>query len=173
MFYFLQILTAILIAVALALALAHALEFPGKMRLPQETYVAMQSVYYPGFTIGGGVGEFGGLVATLILLLFTPFGTAEFWPTLVALLGLVGMQFVYWLFTHPVNQFWLEGKDLNQFSTSFFALGTQRSNQTHPTVWTHLRDQWEYSHIARTGFAFVSLIAILVAISVTNYSGSV
>jgi hypothetical protein len=57
MFNFLQILTAILIAVALALALAHALEFPGKMRLTKEVYFAIQPIYYPGFTIGGGIGK--------------------------------------------------------------------------------------------------------------------
>jgi hypothetical protein len=62
MFNVLQILTAILIAVAMARALAHALEFPGKMRLTKETYFAMQPIYYPGFTIGGGIGEFGSLI---------------------------------------------------------------------------------------------------------------
>ena len=49
------------------LVLAHALEFPGKLRLNKETYLNMQMIYYPGFTIGGMVGEAGGL-ATLALL---------------------------------------------------------------------------------------------------------
>jgi hypothetical protein len=53
----LQVLTVILVAVAMALSLAHALELPGKMRLTKEVYYAMQPVYYPGFTIGGGIGE--------------------------------------------------------------------------------------------------------------------
>lgn len=90
MFNIFQILTAILVAVAWAMALAHALELPGKMRLTRETYFAMQPIYYPGFVIGGAIGEFGGLIATLILLLFTPLESAKFWLTLVALLGLVG-----------------------------------------------------------------------------------
>jgi hypothetical protein len=159
MFNILQILTAILIAVAL--------ELPGKMRLTQAAYFAMQPIYYPGFTIGGAVGEFGGLIVTLILLLFTPLGSAAFWSTLVALLGLTGMQAVYWLLTHPVNQFWLEGENLNGVSAGFFSFGANRLQQNkRSTDWTDLRNQWEYSHVIRAGFALVSLIAIVIAISV-------
>jgi hypothetical protein len=65
----------------------------------------MQPIYYPGFTIAGGLGEAGGMTSTSILLALTPLGSADFWPTLVALLGLIGMQAVYWLFTHSVNKF--------------------------------------------------------------------
>ncbi|WP_250126424.1 DUF1772 domain-containing protein [Chroococcidiopsis sp. CCMEE 29] len=171
MFNVLQILTAILIAVAMAMALAHTLEFPGKMRLTKEVYFAMQPIYYPGFTIGGGIGEFGGLIATIILLFFTPFRSAEFWLTLVALLGLVGMQAVYWFLTHPVNQFWLEGENLSGFSAGFFSFAANRQgqqNETRPVDWTDLRNQWEYSHVARAGFALVSLVAIIIAISVSS-----
>jgi hypothetical protein len=167
MFNVLEILTAILIAVVMAMALAHALEFPGKMRLTKEAYFATQPIYYPGFTIGGGVGEFGGLIATIILLFFTPLGSAEFWLTLVALLGLVGMQAVYWFLTHPVNQFWLEGENLSGFSAGFFSLGANRfrqQNENRPVDWTDLRDQWEYSHVIRAGFALVSLIAIVMVV---------
>ena len=74
----LQVLTVMLVAVAMALALAHAFELPGKMRLGRETYDAMQLIYYPGFTIGGGIGEAGGTMATLILLFLTPVGRADF-----------------------------------------------------------------------------------------------
>jgi hypothetical protein len=47
-----------------------------------------------GFTIAG-IAEPLALLATLILLLFTLPRTEAFWLTLVALLGLVGMQAVY------------------------------------------------------------------------------
>jgi hypothetical protein len=104
----LQIVTVILVAVAMGLALAHALELPGKMRLDKKTYYAVQPIYYPGFTIGGGIGEAGGTIATIILLFLTPLASAEFWLTFVALLGLIAMQAVYWLATHPVNKFWLK-----------------------------------------------------------------
>jgi hypothetical protein len=167
----LQILTVILVAVAMALALAHALELPGKMRLNRETYYAMQPIYYPGFTVGGGIGEVGGTISTIVLLLLEPPGSAGFWPTLVALVGLVGMQVVYWLFTHPVNKFWVEGEDLDRFGSGFFSFGANQSrlgNETRPPDWTRLRDRWEYSHVARAGLASVSLIALVVAISMNG-----
>jgi hypothetical protein len=118
-FSVLQVLTVILVAVAMALALAHALELPGKMRLDRETYCAMQPVYYPGFTNGGGIGEAGGTISMIILLVLAPLGSTDFWLTLVALLGLIGMQVVYWLFTHPVNRFWVESENLDRFSSGF------------------------------------------------------
>jgi hypothetical protein len=54
MYRSLQVAAVILVAVAMALSLAHALELPGKMRLGKDTYLAVQQIYYPGFTIDGG-----------------------------------------------------------------------------------------------------------------------
>ena len=119
MFSVLQVLAVILVAVAMALSLAHALELPGKMRLDRETYYAMQPIYYPGFTIGGGVGEVGGTISTIVLLFLTPLGSTEFWLTLVALIGLFAVQAVYWFFTHPVNKFWVEGENLDRLVPDF------------------------------------------------------
>jgi hypothetical protein len=164
----LQILTVILIAVAMALSLAHALELPGKMRLDKDTYYAVQAIYYPGFTVGGGVGEAGGTISTIILLFLTPFGDADFCLTLVSLLGLLGMQAVYWLFTHPVNKFWVAGENLDRFSSGFFSFAAGKSrldDKAHPPDWTDLRDRWEYSHVARAALALVSLIAMVISIS--------
>ena len=169
MFDVLQVLTVILVVLAMAPALAHALELPGKMRLIKDAYFAMQPIYYPGFTIAGGIGEAGGMISTLILLVLTPLGSADFWLTLVALLGLIGMQAVYWLFTHPVNKFWLQGEKLSGFSSGFFsfasARGPGRQSETRPVDWTDLRDRWEYSHVVRAGLSAVSLIALVIAIS--------
>ena len=171
MLFALQIVAVILISLALALAFAHALELPGKMRLSKETYLATQPIYYPGFTIGGGIGEAGGILATFILLFVMPFRGVPFWLTLVALLGLAGMQVVFWFVTQPVNRYWLKGQNLGPFSSRFFWVGVDRSdltNQIHPLHWTELRDRWEYSHVARVGFALVSLISIVVATASTR-----
>ena len=51
----LQVITLFLVSVAMGLALAHALEFPGKMRLDRKHYISTQAIYYPGFTVVGGV----------------------------------------------------------------------------------------------------------------------
>jgi hypothetical protein len=123
MLHIVQILSIMLVAVALAPALAHALEFPGKSRLSKEAYMMVQPIYYPGFTVAGGVGEVGGLVSVIILLLLTPRETLAFWLTLVAVLGLLGMQAVFWLFTQPVNKFWLQSTTLGGVWRCFFCGG--------------------------------------------------
>jgi hypothetical protein len=165
-----QILAAILVTMAMAPPLAHALELPGKMRLDRETYRAVQPIYYPGFTIAGNAEPLA-IVSTVVLLVLTPSGSTSFWLTLVALLGLVGMQAVYWLFTHPVNKFWVEGEDMGRFGSGFFSFGADRprlGNETHPLDWTRLRDRWEYSHVTRAALASVSLVALVVAVSVNG-----
>ena len=53
MYQLLQIVATTLVAVAMTTAVAHALEFPGKLRLSKEEYLAVQPIYYPGFTIAG------------------------------------------------------------------------------------------------------------------------
>jgi Domain of unknown function (DUF1772) len=157
----LQIVSIVLVAVGVALSLAHALEFPGKLRLPRETYFAVQAIYYPGFTIGGVFGELGAMVATLALLLVTPFGTPEFWLTLTALVLLLVMHGVYWVVTHPVNKVWLKDYDLKGAGKAFFETGAARqSDHDDDTDWRTLRDRWEYSHMARAVLALLSLIAL-------------
>jgi Domain of unknown function (DUF1772) len=154
-----HLLTVLLVAVAFALSLAHALELPGKLRLTKDAYAAVQPIYYPGFTVGG-FSEPLSVLLTIILLFFMPLGSTDFWLTLIALFGLVGMQLVYWLLTHPVNKFWLEDESLSRVGADFFALGKEGSR---PEDWTRLRDRWEYSHVARAGFALVSFLALLLA----------
>ena len=156
-----QILTVLFVAVAMALSLAHALELPGKLRLSKEAYYAMQPIYYPGFTIGG-FAEPVGIILTLVLLFLTRFGNADFWLTLAAFIGLIGMQAVYWLVTHPVNKFWLQDETLSRVGSGFFSFAAT-TEQSGPLTWTALRDRWEYSHVARAALAFVSLIALVIA----------
>jgi Domain of unknown function (DUF1772) len=165
LFDVLQILTVIFVAVAFALSLAHALELPGKMRLDKETYYAVQSIYYPGFTLGG-ISEPVSIILTIVLLFLTPFGGAEFWLTLVALLGLLAQQAVYWFVTHPVNQFWVAGEKLGRLGSGFFSFGTKQpeENKARPPEWTRLRNRWEYSHVARAGLAFISFVVLVVAL---------
>lgn len=111
MFTTLQILTTIVVAVAMSLALAHALELPGKMRLTKDVYYAVQPMYHPGFTIGG-ISEPAGLLLTIVLLLITPSQSPAFWLAAAVLVGLIGMQAVYGLVTHAVNNFWLRARNL-------------------------------------------------------------
>ncbi|MET0667805.1 MAG: hypothetical protein ABWZ01_04790 [Methyloceanibacter sp.] len=100
----LEILTVLVVAVAMALALAHALELPGKLRLTKAQYLAMQPIYHLGFTIGG-VAEPLGLLLTLALMFFLPWGSVPFWLAAAAFLALVAMHSCYWL---PTHNFWLK-----------------------------------------------------------------
>jgi hypothetical protein len=168
MLHALQVLSVLLVSIAMSLSLAHALELPGKLRLPRETYIAAQPIYYPGFTIGGFVGEFGGIVATLLLLATTPTGTAAFWLTLAALIALLAEHAVYWVLTHPVNAIWLRGKQIARSGGGFFKFDPVGRSRAvgHPRVnWTALRDRWEYSHVARAALALAALILLVIAVT--------
>jgi hypothetical protein len=164
MFLILQVLTVCLVAVAMSLSLAHALELPGKMRLGRDEYLSVQTIYYPGFTIGGGIGEAGGMIATLLLLLLTPRDGAAFWWTLVAFTCLVAMHLAYWAFTHPVNKFWLKDVPLTGFGGGFIRFDPL--NRSAPEdAWQHLRNRWEYSHVIRTVLAGVGFVCLVVAVA--------
>jgi hypothetical protein len=89
-----QVVAVFLASIAMSLALAHALELPGKMRLSKENYIATQTIYYPGFTIGGA-SEGLSMLAVLILLFLTPANIQAFWWTLAGLIGLAAMHAVY------------------------------------------------------------------------------
>jgi Domain of unknown function (DUF1772) len=161
----LQVLSLILVVLAMVPALAHTLELPGKLRLTKDAYFAVQPIYYPGFTIVG-ISEPVAIISTIILLVMTPRGSAAFWLTLVALLGLLSMHAVYWLFTHPVNNFWLQGEQLSSLGAGFFSFGSaSRRGETRPLDWTELRNRWEYSHVVRAGLAALSFIMLVIAIS--------
>jgi hypothetical protein len=163
----LQVLTVLLVSVAMALALAHALELPGKMRLPRESYLIVQAIYYPGFTIGG-VGELAALVASPVLVIMTPYGTPAFWLVLSGFIALIGMHAVYWVVTHPVNKFWLKETKLEGAGAKFFSADPMRrgDNEKSPPGWTALRDRWEYSHVARAALALLSLTLIVTAVAI-------
>ena len=140
------------------MALAHVLELPGKLRLSEEQYRVVQPIYYPGFTIGGFLGEFGGILVTAALAAVTP--SSRFWVTLGALAALLAMHGVYWVMTHPVNKFWLAGERVRGAGRAFFAVGGAPRAQGD---WRDLRDQWEMSHVIRAVLALVALALLFAA----------
>src|SRR6266705_3308745 len=160
MFHTLQVLALVLVAVAMALALAHALELPGKLRVPKDTYLAIQPIYYPGFTIGG-------ISEPLLLMIVTSVTTAAFWLTLCAFLTLAAMHAVYWFAVHPVNNFWLKDFHLQGAGAAFFLVDPlRRRGGTSNPDWTALRDQWEYAHLLRAVLGLLSLTLLATAVAV-------
>jgi hypothetical protein len=157
---FLQVLALILVVLALSPVVAHALELPGKMRLAEQDYLAAQAIYYPGFTIVGGAEPLGVIVLGLVALVWEGSNTG-FWLTIAALLGLLASHVIYWLVTHPVNNFWLKDFDLKGAGKGFFGFALRDLGNAD---WTALRDRWEYSHVARAICVAVAFICFLIAI---------
>jgi len=155
----LSVIALLLVAVTMALSLAHALEFPGKLRLDETTYRAVQAIYYPGFTVGGLIGEFGGMLALVTLVMVTPTTAERFWWIAAALGLLVVGHLIYWVVTHPVNSVWLKGTELSNTSEKFFGF----LSAPH-TDWQYMRNVWEYSHVARAGLHMLGFLSMALAL---------
>jgi hypothetical protein len=164
MLAFWQVATLMLVALGMAMSVAHALEMPGKMRLDREAYLTVQPIYYPGFTIGAGFGEFGAMVAVAALLFATPAGL-PFELTLAALVAMVAAHAVYWIVTHPTNRFWLREQKLSGAGAAFFAVG--RGDGNGERDWRMARKRWEYSHVARAVLHAAGLALLAGAVAVT------
>ena len=159
-----EVATVLIVAVAMAQSLAHVLEYPGKMRLSKEEYLAVQPIYYPGFTIGGAAEPLG--ILALGALLFLDTGVSQLWLTLGALATLAASHVTYWLLTHPVNNFWLRDTRLKGAGKSFFGSDPlERGRAQDDAVWTELRDRWERSHVLRAMLSFASLAMLAAAVA--------
>ena len=156
-----QITALLLVAAAWAFALAHAAEYPGKMRLERDDYLATQTIYYPGFTIGGA-SEPLAILALAALLALTPTDGLSFWLTLFALIATVLTHAIFWLMTQPVNRIWTKSVELSGAGAKFFQTG----GETGDTDWTRLRDRWERSHIYRTAVMSAALVALAIAVTI-------
>lgn len=163
MFHVLQVVTVMIVALPTALSVAHALELPGKMRLDENTYRAVQRIYYPGFTIGGA-SEPLAIIMTALLLWATPAGTITFWLVLIAFLAMLAIVAIYWLLIHPVNKSWMEGQPVTTSGAYFFGAGKKREGQQ--PGWTELRNRWEYSHAARAMISSIGLLALVISLVV-------
>lgn len=165
MFLALQVAMVVLVAIATALALAHALEWPGKLRLAKQEYLAIQPIYYPGFTIAGAAEPIA-LLLVLVLLFQSATGTPAFWLTSAGFIALLAMHLTYWILTHPLNNFWLGSTKLSGAGTRFFALGGPTgTDELQRMDWTALRDRWEFSHAVRAGFGLISLVLLVTAVA--------
>ena len=125
----------------------------------------MQPIYYPGFAIGG-LAEPLGLVAIRILLVPTPAASIAFWLIAGAFVALLAMHAAYWLFTHPVNRFWVKDTELSRAGSGVFSIG---GNESAPHAgrgeWRSLRDRWEYSHVVRAALGLAGLVSLTAAIA--------
>jgi len=164
----LKVSAEVFVAAAMALSLAYALEYPGKMQLDRSTYVAIQRIYYPAFTLGRGISESLGVLLTFVLLVVTPGGTERFNWIAAAFSSLLAMQVVYWTITYPVDKFWIERSQLSPGSRRFFGLSATAQTaavREFEKLWPALQQRWEISQIARAFFGFVSVVTTAVAVA--------
>ena len=109
------------------------------MRLDRESYLTVQGIYYPGFTFGG-ISEPIAAILTLCQLFLLPAGSREFRLTLMALVGLLGMQAVYWMVTHPVNRYWVKNISLGTSGSKFFIADRSSAAASTADDWKFLRN---------------------------------
>lgn len=77
-----------------------------------------------------------------------------------ALRFVVSAHAVYWLVTHPVNNFWIKDVDMVGAGAAFFSFMSAKSGN-----WAQMRDIWECSHVARACLAMASLASKAVALT--------
>ena len=158
----LQIVTLFLVAAAWAFTFAHAAEMPGKMRLDREAYLAVQTIYYPGFTIGGA-SEPLAVVTTAVLLGLTPPESGAFWWTALALLATAATHLIFWLVTQPVNRIWVREQEMGGAGGAFFDVGATAPDKG----WKRLRNRWERSHLVRAALMTIGFVAMTLAVTET------
>ncbi|MDF2996715.1 MAG: hypothetical protein K0R27_2352 [Xanthobacteraceae bacterium] len=159
-----EVLTVVIVACAMALAFAHALELPGKLRLDELGYRTVQTIYYPGFTLGGAA-EPAAMLATFLLLLTKPLGSTPFWLMLFGLAALTFMQLIFWLMTQPVNRHWLRETQITDSAKRFFGTEDAEADALRHLGWAGLRDRWELSHVLRAIAGMVGLVFVTTAIA--------
>jgi hypothetical protein len=101
-----------------------------------------------------------GLLLIVVLIAGMPAGSTGFWLAVAALLALLAMHVVYWLVTHPVNNFWLKDVELQAAGAGFFSFDPLKRTTGPDLEWTYLRDRWEFSHVLRAGPLLVTAIAL-------------
>jgi len=161
MLQLLEVVAVLVVAIVMALSLAHALELPGKLRLSKEDYLAVQPIYYPGFTFTGFAEPLS--VVVLIALLFWIPGSTAFWLVFAALIALAAVNAIYWVVVHPVNNFWLKDFALKGASGAFFKSGASQSDEGE-VDWIAYRNRWEGGHVVRAVLSLIALVLLATAI---------
>ncbi|HKS69381.1 MAG TPA: hypothetical protein VJQ45_03110 [Ktedonobacterales bacterium] len=141
-----RFLSIFLTAVAFGLAYAHVMEAPGARTLSGAEWLAVQHTFYGGFAVSGGVGEVGGLAATLVALYLVRGHRVAFIWTLVAALCLALMLVVFAVGNNPLN-----------------ARIATWTPATLPGDWRQVREAWDNFHATSAALAAVGLAAQIIA----------
>ncbi|RAM47977.1 MAG: DUF1772 domain-containing protein [Hapalosiphonaceae cyanobacterium JJU2] len=146
-----RFITITLTALTMGTSFAHVLELPAKMNYDAALWTTLQQSLYWGF------GHIGGYVEAATVFLAAPVLTflvrkhrPAFQWTLAGMICFALAFFVVFLvFTEPMN------REIFQWTA-----------QSVPAAWTQVRNQWEYSHVARFVLHLMGLGAFLISVLV-------
>ncbi len=142
-----RFVTIILSALVTGMAFCHALELPAKMQYSASQYITVQNTLYAAFgppNIGAAI-EVTAPLAAIGLAFLVRKRRPAFQMTLVAIaFMLLAFPVLFFAFTEPAN--------------SIIRSATPKSI---PVDWEQLRNQWEYSHLARF-FCHLFALSVLV-----------
>jgi hypothetical protein len=86
--------------------------------------------------------------------------------------ALAVMRAIFWIFTQPVNKYWLKNQKLGEAGQRFFSTNPtkQRSEKGEPDGedWKRMRDRWEYLHLVRALLSVIELAALTVAVAMCS-----
>ena len=136
-----RFLTIVFVGFGMGPAIGHLLEMPAKMTYDGALWLKLlQTLYPPAFgPVGGTVEGVAAILSIVLAFLVRRRGPAFRW-TLLGSACMVAAHVSFWLWVAPVNSVMLK-----------------LTPETLPADWTHLRNQWEYTHATR---AILQLIAL-------------
>ena len=139
----LRFTTIVFELITLSALMAHLLALPAKMKLTREDYYTVQSIYSGWAWLG--IFEIGALLLTLIWAISERNKKGIFSLLIIAFIFFAVSLTLFFIFTFPAN--------------------TATVNWTHRTDnWQMLRQQWEYSHAARTILNLIGFSCLMISL---------
>jgi hypothetical protein len=130
-----------LTALTLGLAFAHVLELRPKLGYDPALYLTLHRTLYWGFGTIGGAIDVGAVLASVVLPYVVRGRPPAFRWAMLGAAALISAHLAWWLWVKPAN-----------IAMRQLPLDNPRAD------WQLLRDQWEYTHLARF---FVQLAAFI------------
>jgi hypothetical protein len=147
-----RFITIILSALVTGMALCHALELPAKMQYPASLYITVQNSLYVAFgppNIGAFI-EMTAPLAAIGLVILVRKRRPVLQLTLIAVaFMLLAFPVIFFAFTEPVN-----------------TIIRSATPESIPANWQQLRNQWEYSHLARFFCHLAAFSALVLSVLV-------
>ncbi len=143
-----RLIAIVFAALTMGTAFCHALEFPAKLGYDGALYTRINTSLYWGFGhIGGFIEAATVFLAAPVLTLLVRKRRPSFGWTLVGTVCFALAFIVFVVFTEPMN------RQIFQWLA-----------ESVPADWTRVRNQWEYSHIARFVLQLIGLGALVLSI---------